>query len=119
MVDRFARRWAAALTGDDRVDGSASAVAELRPLVVRPARVVAADRADDALAHDVCAVLAGVGRMAGVVPALLTLLDGLGVTVDVAAGHLRDPSCRRRSRRSWATPACRRSCSTSSSPRAR
>ncbi len=91
MVDRFARRWAAALTGDDRVDGSASAVAELRPLVVRPARVVAADRADDALAHDVCAVLAGVGRMAGVVPALLTLLDGLGVTVDVAAGHLRDP----------------------------
>ncbi len=60
-VDRCAARWAAALAGDG-VPESPSTAVELRPLVVRLARVVAADRSDDALAHDICAVLVRGGR---------------------------------------------------------
>jgi diguanylate cyclase (GGDEF)-like protein/PAS domain S-box-containing protein len=79
-VERFARRWAAALAGEGRVHDTVSGLAaELTPLVARLARVVGSDQCDDALAHDICDVLVSRERAtaAVVAPTMAVLLDGL------------------------------------------
>ncbi len=80
VVERFARRWAQALVGDESTPDDPPAVAaELRPLVTRLARVVGTDRSDEALARDIADVVLSRGQATAAVvgPTLLVLLDGL------------------------------------------
>ncbi len=80
VVERFARRWAQALVGDESTPDDPPAVAaELRPLVTRLARVVGTDRPDETLARDIADVVLSRGQATAAVvgPTLLVLLDGL------------------------------------------
>jgi diguanylate cyclase (GGDEF)-like protein/PAS domain S-box-containing protein len=91
-VERFARRWAAALAGEGRVHDTVSGLAaELTPLVARLARVVGSDQSDDTLARDICNVLVSRGRATAAViaPTLSVLLDEL---IDDFRGILDGPA---------------------------